>query len=66
MPVSDAVIAITYRCNARCTMCTVWRSKYRDLLTPDHIAKLPRSLRTANITGGEILNQNGYKTLCPY
>ena len=53
MPVRDAVIAITYRCNSRCTMCSVWRSKHRDLLAPAHIAKLPRSLRTVNITGGE-------------
>ncbi len=53
MPVSDAVVAITYRCNSRCTMCSVWRSKHRDRLTPAHIAKLPRSLRTVNITGGE-------------
>ncbi len=53
MPPSDAVIAITYRCNARCTMCSIWRSKHRDLLTPAHLARLPRSLRTVNITGGE-------------
>ena len=53
MSVSDAVVAITYRCNSRCTMCSVWRSKHRDRLTPAHIAKLPRSLRTINITGGE-------------
>ena len=53
MPPSDAIIAITHRCNSRCTMCTVWRSKHRDLLAPAHLAKLPRSLRTVNITGGE-------------
>ena len=53
MPPSDAVIAITYRCNARCTMCSVWRNKHIDRLEPAHLAKLPRSLRTVNITGGE-------------
>ena len=50
---SDAVIAITSRCNARCNMCSVWQSKGTDRLRPDHIVKLPRSLRTVNITGGE-------------
>ena len=50
---ADAVIAITSRCNARCNMCGVWQSNGRDCLRPAHIAKLPRSLRTVNITGGE-------------
>ncbi len=34
-------------------MCAVWRSKHRDILAPAHLAKLPRSVRTVNITGGE-------------
>ena len=50
---ADAVIAITSRCNARCSMCRVWQSNGRDCLRPAHIAKLPKSLRTVNITGGE-------------
>lgn len=50
---SDAVIAITSRCNARCSMCSIWQSEAPDRLTPDHIARLPSSLRTVNITGGE-------------
>ncbi len=53
MPPSDAVIAITHRCNAQCTMCNVWRDKHIDRLEPGHLGKLPRSLRTVNITGGE-------------
>ena len=53
MPPSDAVIAITHRCNAQCTMCSVWRNDHIDRLEPAHLAKLPRSLRTVNITGGE-------------
>ena len=50
---SDAAIAITSRCNARCSMCSVWQSDLPDRLTPAHITKLPRSLRTVNLTGGE-------------
>ena len=53
MPPSDAVVAITHRCNGRCLMCNVWRSKAEDVLAPGHIAKLPGSLKTVNITGGE-------------
>ena len=50
---SDVAIAITSRCNARCSMCSVWQSDLPDRLTPAHIAKLPGSLRTVNLTGGE-------------
>ncbi len=53
MSPSDAVIAITHRCNARCSMCSVWQSSAADRLSPGHLAGLPRSLRTVNITGGE-------------
>ena len=34
-------------------MCSVWRSTATDRLSPAHLAGLPRSLRTVNITGGE-------------
>ena len=50
---SDLAIAITSRCNARCSMCSVWQSDQADSLSPAHIAKLPASLRTVNLTGGE-------------
>ena len=53
MPPSDVAIAITSRCNARCSMCSVWQSDLPDRLVPAHIAKLPSSLRTVNLTGGE-------------
>ncbi|MCD4824344.1 MAG: radical SAM protein, partial [Phycisphaerae bacterium] len=50
---SDAIIAVTYRCNARCSMCNVWKSTAVDALRPEHLRKLPRSLKTVNLTGGE-------------
>ena len=52
MPV-DAVLAVTYRCNARCTMCGIWSSKPVAELPPAAYARLPASLRDVNLTGGE-------------
>lgn len=49
----EAVIAVTYRCNARCNMCNIWKDPGKDELEPSHYSKLPPSLRTINITGGE-------------
>ena len=52
MPV-DAVLAVTYRCNARCEMCGIWKSKLSDELPPEVYGKLPPGLRDINLTGGE-------------
>jgi MoaA/NifB/PqqE/SkfB family radical SAM enzyme len=49
----DAIIAVTHRCNARCVMCNIWRSRDVDALRPEHLRKLPPSLRTVNLSGGE-------------
>ncbi len=49
----DAVLAVTYRCNARCTMCGIWNSQPVAELPPAIYAKLPASLRDVNLTGGE-------------
>ncbi len=50
----DALIAITYRCNAHCHMCNTWQhpSDPEDELKPSDLTSLPH-LRFANITGGE-------------
>jgi len=34
-------------------MCNIWQSDSRQEISPSHYAKLPRTLRTINITGGE-------------
>ncbi|MFH1864460.1 MAG: radical SAM protein [Candidatus Eisenbacteria bacterium] len=49
------VVAVTYRCNARCTVCDIWKSdsKAGDELAPSDYAWLPRSLRSVNVSGGE-------------
>jgi MoaA/NifB/PqqE/SkfB family radical SAM enzyme len=52
MPV-DAVLAVTYRCNAHCKMCGIWQSKPEAELPPEEYARLPSSLRDVNLTGGE-------------
>lgn len=54
MSLTEAVIAITFRCNLRCQMCNIWKEKpNRQELPPSEYLKLPRSLKTINITGGE-------------
>ena len=47
-------IIVTYRCNARCNMCDVWKypSKKEEEITLDVIEKLPDMFFT-NVTGGE-------------
>ncbi len=47
-------IIVTYRCNARCNMCDVWKfpTKPSDEIGVDVIRKLPE-LFFANVTGGE-------------
>ncbi len=49
------VAAVTYRCNARCAMCDIWRkdAETERELTPSDYRWLPRSLRSINVSGGE-------------
>ena len=53
MKPSDAVLAITYRCNARCVMCGIWRGRSPNEMAPAAYRNLPASLRSVNVTGGE-------------
>ncbi len=50
----EALVAITYRCNAHCHMCNTWQhpSLPEDELRPDDLKSLP-GVAFANITGGE-------------
>ena len=49
------VAAVTYRCNARCTVCDIWKKESRadEEIAPSDYAWLPRSLRSVNVSGGE-------------
>jgi len=53
MKPTDAVIAVTWRCNARCAMCGIWKQATCPELSPEVFRKLPHSLRDINLTGGE-------------
>jgi len=50
----EALIAVTYRCNAGCHMCNTWQypTSPEEELEARHLRSLPR-LAFANITGGE-------------
>jgi MoaA/NifB/PqqE/SkfB family radical SAM enzyme len=50
---TDAIIALTYRCDARCQMCNIWQLKPQEFLSIDDYAKVPSSLRDINVSGGE-------------
>lgn len=51
----EAIIGVTYRCNARCKMCNTWQfpTKKEEEITLDVISKIPSGLSFINITGGE-------------
>jgi MoaA/NifB/PqqE/SkfB family radical SAM enzyme len=49
----DCVLAVTYRCNSRCTMCNIWKLKDTPELALEHYKKLPPMLRDINVSGGE-------------
>jgi radical SAM protein with 4Fe4S-binding SPASM domain len=52
--VEDTVAAVTYRCNSRCRMCGIWKSRSTEPeLAPEEYGKLPKGLKDINVSGGE-------------
>ncbi|MBI4434145.1 radical SAM protein [Candidatus Uhrbacteria bacterium] len=49
----DAVVAVTYLCNSRCTMCDFWKETRQPTLTLEDYRKFPSTLRDINVSGGE-------------
>ncbi len=49
----DAVVALSYRCNLRCSTCELGARGDDESLTPDVLRKLPPTLRFVNLSGGE-------------
>ncbi len=49
----DCVIAVTYNCNSRCTMCDIWKIKNSPEIAVAELKKLPTSLLDINVSGGE-------------
>jgi MoaA/NifB/PqqE/SkfB family radical SAM enzyme len=52
---THAIVAVTYRCNARCLMCDIWKRKATPEMKPADYGRLPPGLREVNVTGGEPL-----------
>lgn len=53
---TEAIVSVTNRCDARCTMCNIWRMDRQEWLgAEDYRRALPPTLRNVNITGGEAL-----------
>lgn len=48
------IIGITYRCNAKCYMCNIWKNptKKEDEIKPEHLDSIPY-MKSTNMTGGE-------------
>lgn len=49
----DAVLAVTYKCQSRCRMCSIWQKKEHDDAAPGMYEKLPATLMDVNLSGGE-------------
>lgn len=51
--VRDAVLAVTYDCNGRCKFCNIWKSPESFSLDSQAYQRLPQTLQSVNISGGE-------------
>jgi radical SAM protein with 4Fe4S-binding SPASM domain len=49
----EAIVAVNYRCNARCRMCDIWRVNEDGALAAEDYRRLPAGLENVGITGGE-------------
>ncbi len=53
---TEAIISVTNRCDARCSMCNIWKLERQEFLSAeDYRRALPATLRNVNLTGGEAL-----------
>lgn len=58
-----AIIAITEKCNSKCSFCNIWRTNNPQDLDINIIDKLPSSLKYVDITGGEPFLHNNFETV---
>ena len=51
----ECAVITTYRCNARCRMCSCWENPSRpgEEFDPEILRKIPAGMQRLNITGGE-------------
>ncbi len=59
----EGIVAVTYRCNARCYMCNIWKfpTKPQDEIKAEDLLSLPgdkKKMRSINVTGGEPFLRN--------
>jgi len=61
----DLTVITTYRCNAKCSMCHVWRYPTRpeDEVKPEDLEDLPGGFDNLNLTGGEPTLRKDLETL---
>ncbi len=59
----QAIIAVTYRCNSRCAMCSIWQRDDAEEVEPSFYFHLPPSLREINLTGGEPFLRDDLETI---
>ena len=52
MKIGQALVAVTYNCNSRCSMCNIWREKNWEELNVLFYRNLP-NFKSVNISGGE-------------
>lgn len=55
----DIVIAVTYKCNSKCRMCSIWqKTDFSNEAKPELFYNLPPQLEDINISGGEPFMRN--------
>lgn len=56
----ECAVITTYRCNAKCDMCNIWKNPTnpREEFNPDILNKIPEGMKRLNITGGEPMLRN--------
>ncbi len=61
----NACVISTFRCNARCHMCNIWKFPTRagEEIDLDTISRLPNGLGRINLTGGEPMLRNDIEEL---
>ena len=52
MKLKSLVLAVTYKCNSRCSFCSIWKNKPKKEIDMSYYKKLP-FFESINLTGGE-------------
>lgn len=55
---TSAIVAVIDRCDAHCVMCNIWKNGLGGEVNASFFKKLPSSLKSINLTGGEPFLRN--------